>query len=112
MIDCRVAQTIIGIAMAEMMHLENLGLIITLLGGVLDYTTIQNMRSLDWSPKFISISRNPKEMILLDIQAEKDAIAQYRRHMQVINDAYFEPLTAHFSSMHTKMVTLYLNPAT
>ena len=86
--DCSVARTVIGIAMAEMMHLEKLGLLITLLGGDLDYHTFQNGLDTEWTPKFLTLSKNPSEMIRLDIQAEKEAIEQYRKHIQMINDKY------------------------
>ena len=36
--NCSLAKTILGIAMAEMMHLQKLGELICLLGGKIDYT--------------------------------------------------------------------------
>ena len=50
--------------------------------------TFQNGLDTEWTPKFLTLSKNPSEMIRLDIQAEKEAIAQYRKHVQMINDKY------------------------
>ena len=45
--DCRFARTILGIAMAEMMHLQKLGELICLLGGEVEtYMTEEDIRRL------------------------------------------------------------------
>lgn len=84
---CPLAKTILGIAMAEMMHLQKLGELIYLLGGTVDFVARrQNGRNVMWTPGFLSISENVRNMILADIEAEKSAINQYRMHMKVIKD--------------------------
>ena len=84
---CPMAKTLLGIAMAEMMHLQKLGELIFLLGGKVDYTVkMQNGCSQMWTPKFLTIPENPRDMLIADIEAEKDAIRQYRAHIGMICD--------------------------
>ncbi len=84
---CPLAKTILGIAMAEMMHLQKLGEMIFLLGGRVDFVAKQqNGRNVMWTPGFLSLSENARKMILADIEAEKAAISQYRMHIKVIRD--------------------------
>ena len=86
--NCPMARTILGIAMAEMMHLQKLGELIFLLGGNVDYTAkMQNGRAQMWTPKYITIPENPRDMLIADIEAEKDAIRQYRTHIGMICDS-------------------------
>ena len=85
--QCSLAKTILGIAMAEMMHLQKLGELIHLLGGCVDYTAkAQNGCSQMWTPQYITIPQNPRDMLAADIQSEKDAIRQYKMHMGMICD--------------------------
>ena len=84
---CSMAKTILGIAMAEMMHLQKLGELIYLLGGSVDYTAkTRNGRSQMWTPQYLTIPENPQEMLIADIKAEEDAIHQYKMHMEMIRD--------------------------
>lgn len=84
---CPLAKTILGIAMAEMMHLQKLGEMIYLLGGTVDFIAKQpNGRNVMWTPGFLNLSENVRKMILADIEAEKGAISQYRMHMKAIRD--------------------------
>lgn len=85
--NCPLAKTILGIAIAEMMHLQKLGELISLLGGNVDFTARQqNGRQKVWTPEYLTIPKNPQKMLLADIEAEKGAVSQYRLHIQMIND--------------------------
>lgn len=85
--NCSVAKIILGIAMAEMIHLQKLGDLICLLGGNVDYTAkFQNGRQKMWTPEYIDIPSNIRKMIMADIEAEKQAVNQYKMHMKMIND--------------------------
>ena len=85
---CPMAKTILGIAMAEMMHLQKLGELIFLLGGNVDYTAkMQNGCTQMWTPRYLTIPENPRDMLAADIEAEKDAIRQYRMHIGMICDS-------------------------
>lgn len=84
---CSLAKTILGIAMAEMIHLQKLGELILLLGGNVDFTAkTRNGRSQMWTPQYLTIPENPQEMLIADIKAEEDAIHQYKMHMEMIRD--------------------------
>lgn len=85
---CPMAKTILGIAMAEMIHLQKLGQLIILLGGSPDYVArFRDGRQKMWTPQYLTLSDNPREMLASDIRGEKDAIEQYRMHMRSIDDA-------------------------
>lgn len=86
---CPMAKTILGIAMAEMIHLQKLGELIFLLGGSIDFTAKQqNGRRRMWTPEYLTISENVRKMLLADIEAEKTAIHQYRMHIKMIKDDF------------------------
>ena len=85
---CPVAKSILEIAMAEMMHLQKLGELIFLLGGKVDFTVKQpNGRLKMWTPAYLTLPENARQMLLADIEAEKAAIAQYRKHISMIKDS-------------------------
>ena len=84
---CFIAKTILGIAMAEMIHLQKLGELIFLLGGNVDFTAkMRNGCSKMWTPQYLTIPENPREMLIADIASEKDAIQQYKKHIRIISD--------------------------
>lgn len=85
--NCPIAKTILGIAMAEMMHLQKLGELIVLLGGDINFSAKYRKGGTKlWSPEFITIPKNVRSMILADIEAEKAAINQYEMHIKMIGD--------------------------
>ena len=84
---CSMAKMILGIAMAEMIHLQKLGELIFLLGGCVDFTAkMHNGCREMWTPRYLTIPENPREMLIADIESEKDAIHQYKMHMGMICD--------------------------
>lgn len=92
---CPVARTILGIAIAEMIHLQKLSELIFLLGGSIDFVAkYQDGRKRMWSPEYLSIPENMERMLMADIEAEKAAIHQYRMHMKMINDPYIHGVLA------------------
>lgn len=73
--------------MAEMMHLQKLGEMIYLLGGVVDFAARQRSGKKQlWTPAYLTIPESPKDMLVADIEAEKAAIAQYQMHMRMMDD--------------------------
>lgn len=85
--NCPVAQVILGIAMAEMIHLQKLGQLIHLLGGDVDFIArYRNGRRKLWTPEYIKISNNLENIISSNIDSEKDAINQYKMHIHMMND--------------------------
>ena len=92
---CPIAKTILGIAMAEMMHLQKLGELICLLGGNVDFIAKQqNGRHRMWTPEYLTIPEQPRKMLLADIEAEKAAINQYKMHINMIKDNYINAVLA------------------
>lgn len=85
--SCPVARTLLGIAMAEMIHLQKLGELIGLLGGNVDFVAKQpGGRQKMWTPAYLAIPEQSIEMIRADIESEKGAIRQYVMHIKEIND--------------------------
>ena len=85
---CALARMILGIAMAEMMHLQKLGELIYLLGGEVDFTARHpGGKGKMWTPAYLDIPGNAKEMLRADIEAEKAAVSQYRKHIGMIDDS-------------------------
>lgn len=92
---CQMAKTILGMAMAEMIHLQKLGELICLLGGRVDFTArYQNGGNRMWTPEYLSIPESAGKMLMADIEAEKDAVRQYRMHMEMIRDKYINAVLA------------------
>lgn len=93
--QCGIAKTILGIAMAEMIHLQKLGQLIFLLGGSIDFCAKHRNGSRQmWTPECLDIPEHAKNMLLADIESEKAAIRQYRMHMRVIRDPYVNAVLA------------------
>lgn len=84
---CTLARTLLGIAMAEMMHLQKLGELIQLLGGEVSFSAGQpgGKRQM-WTPACLDLPQGTEKMLCANIEAEKAAIAQYKAHMQRIGD--------------------------
>ena len=86
---CPTAKVILGIAMAEMMHLQMLGELICLLGGKIDFMSAQqNGKQKLWTPAYLNLPEQERKMILVNIQGEKEAIHQYKMHINSIKDIY------------------------
>ena len=84
---CPAAQAILGIAMAEMIHLQKLGQLMFLLGGTIDFTArFRDGRQKMWTSQYLVLKDSPREMMLANIDGEEDAIEQYQMHMKMIND--------------------------
>ncbi len=92
---CSIAGTLLGIAMAEMMHLQKLGELMCLLGGRIDFAAKQqNGKQKLWTPAYLTLTDNVRQMLSADIEAEKAAVNQYRMHIKMINDAYVDAVLA------------------
>lgn len=90
--NTEVSLTIKGIAMIEMMHLQMLGEIVTLLGCSPKYGINRKGKFLDWTPKFIDYGKTLPAMILDDIVAEEKAIDQYIQTLALIDDKYIKAI--------------------
>ena len=86
--NCSQAKTILGIAIAEMIHLQKLGELICLLGGNLEFGVRQRDASIRfWTPQYLECPQNLREMLQADIESERAAINQYRAHIKAISDS-------------------------
>lgn len=86
---CALAKVILGIAMAEMIHLQKLAELIWSLGGSVDFVARQqNGQQRMWTPSSVKTSDNIEKMIQQDIEGERGAIQQYKMHMQMIQDIH------------------------
>lgn len=86
---CAVAKTILGIAMAEMIHLQKLGELIVLLGGNVDFIARQNNgKRLMWTPEYLKSPENTRSILQSGIEDEQAAINQYKMHIRNIQDEY------------------------
>lgn len=91
MSSCPIARTLLSIAMAEMMHLQKLGEMIQLLGGEAGFSAKQpGGKQMLWTPDYLTLSRDARRMLCADMEAEKEAIAQYEAHICKIKDACVE----------------------
>ncbi|MBD5543604.1 MAG: rubrerythrin family protein [Lachnospiraceae bacterium] len=92
---CPMAKTLLGIAMAEMIHLQKLGELIYLLGGTVDFAAkYRNGRQILWTPEYLDIPENARKMLFADIEAEEKAINQYATHMKMIKDDWVNAVLA------------------
>lgn len=81
---CSLIRTILGIAMAEMIHLQKLGELICLLGGNVCFEAKQPDGL--WSPSCLVLPDHISQMLQADMDAEKAAIRQYKIHINEIQD--------------------------
>ena len=85
---CTQAKTLIGIAMAEMMHLQKLAELIILLGGSINFAVpTRSGRPQMWTPEYVNMTGGMSGIISSNIEAERAAISQYEQHMRMIEDS-------------------------
>ena len=86
---CPLAGTILGIAIAEMIHLQRLGELICLLGGKVDFTArLRDGRPRMWTPEYLNLQDNVRGILTAAVESEKAAINQYRMHSRMIRDEH------------------------
>lgn len=84
---CTEARTLIGIAVAEMIHLHKLAELIMLLGSNIDFAIpTRSGRSQMWTPEYVNLVSAMPGIISSNIAAERAAIDQYEQHMRLIED--------------------------
>lgn len=91
-LDNEVYEALKCIAMVEMHHLEMVGELILKLGGEPYYGRVKKDKFQCWTPRFIVYGKDIRGMLKADIQGEVDAIAQYKRHIDEINDKHIKNL--------------------
>lgn len=92
---CELAKTILGIAIAEMIHLQKLGQLIGLLGGNIDFVARHRDGSEKiWTPEYLTLPSDVKKILSVSIDGERAAINQYKRHMRMIKDNHINAMLA------------------
>lgn len=92
---CEMAKNILGIAMAEMIHLQKLGEMIHLLGGDIDFMAKNcHGESRMWTPEYLTLPEDPGKMLAAGVESERGAIRQYRMHMRMMNDPHVNAVLA------------------
>lgn len=100
------AETVAGIAIIEMKHLELLADTIKLLGVKPIFVIPSNGLYYPWSSNLVDYSTNINKMIDIDIEAEIKAIEQYEEHKLLIKDKYIVELLNRIvedENLHLKM---------
>lgn len=80
------------ISQVEMHHMELLGEAIVKLGGKPKYATKVTGRYDWWRGDYVDYGHDICDQLASDIHGEHEAIAQYRKHMSIINDAHVQKL--------------------
>lgn len=81
-----------GISIVEMRHLEMLAETILMLGGDPRYRGFQNNNQQYYTSSYVYYGYSVLDMLSSDIDAERGAIVQYRRHAEQISDPYVRAL--------------------
>lgn len=90
--NCSTAKTILGMAVAEMTHLQKLGEMILLLGGNIDFSYRTRMGTQMWTPAYTNLAVGEAQIIAANLESERAAIDQYQDHMARIEDEYVNAL--------------------
>ncbi|MGL5151035.1 MAG: ferritin-like domain-containing protein [Clostridium sp.] len=91
-INREVSAALLEISKVEMKHLDIIGELIVLLGGDLYYGRSKKDKFQCWSPKFINYGKDLRGMLKFDIQSEVDAIVQYKKHIEEIEDKHIKKI--------------------
>lgn len=79
-----IAEDLIGIAIAEMKHLELLAEVIIKLGGNPIYMECSNNQQRYWDSTNVNYSTSIPQLLLANIELEKKAIRGYQEHIKLI----------------------------
>ena len=86
---CAMSRTILGMAMAEMTHMQILAELISLLGGNVCYASKQSGgQQWMWSPQCLTLPEKVGEMLQADLEREIATIEQYNMQIRMIRDEY------------------------
>lgn len=81
-----VKEALEGIGIVEMTHLEMLAEIVIKLGANPKYCSVSKGRLKFWNASYVAYYTTLESVLLEALQSEKKAIAQYRKHIQIIKD--------------------------
>ena len=110
--DEEIADILRGIAIVEMKHMETLGELILDLGGDPKYTGGYSTKGRFWTPKYINYNKELCKMLHADLESEKIAIYNYRKHIKMIDDIYIKKVLYKIIQdeiVHTKILMNLIN---
>ena len=86
------SKTIEEISIVEMLHMEMLGKIIKLLGKEPVYSTCEAFRGdcIMWNSNNVNYASDLRQMLKIDINSEKQAIVNYKHHLNLIDDKHIK----------------------
>lgn len=87
-IDKEISKMLQCIAIVEMHHLKILAELITLLGG----NPIYYSQNSFWNGTYVDYGCNLLEQLKSDLEAEYEAIYNYRQHIELIKDPYIQTI--------------------
>jgi bacterioferritin len=87
-------QVLQSIGIREMLHLRHLARAIRQLGGDPIYAGGRSTRGRFWNSGYVNYAKEPYWMVEDDARGEREAIAQYREHMRLIDDPAVRALLA------------------
>jgi bacterioferritin len=99
----KISHDILQIGIIEMFHLDMLGTCLRQLG----VPPMLSARRQLWSAQYIKYGRSPEERICLDIQGERDCIAQYRMLIRSIGSPALENLLQRIIQDEELHITLF-----
>ena len=105
------AQTLMGIGLAEMHHLEILGQLILSLGIDPIFASFPPFRAEYYSSIFLSYSKSARKMLLDDISGEMVAISEYEQLINKIKDEQVQAILLRIKldeELHAKVLKEYM----
>ena len=106
-----IADTMQHISMVEMHHLQMLGRLIDLLGGTPSYCCVQRNRQFPWNATMVFYGRMVRQMMQNNIAGEQEAIRQYRKQIQIIQDCHIQEILKRIildEELHIELFKKYL----
>lgn len=88
--DEKIKNDFLHIAEVEMHHLNILGKIIELLGIKPLFGVVNDSTLTPWNAEYVDYTVKFKDILILNIKQERDAIINYKRHIEEIDDKYIK----------------------
>ncbi|MFI3260861.1 MAG: ferritin family protein [bacterium] len=88
----KLSDCLLRISIKEMQHLSILGDLIIQLGGIPFFKTYShiNKKIIPWNADFINYELDEIKILELNIESEKNAILQYKKHISLIHDVHIK----------------------
>lgn len=106
-----VAELLEEVSIVEMRHLEMLGETILLLGGDPQFGHFVKGKPTYWSGSYVKYSKDICQALRFDVQAERAAIANYRKRITQIRDKHIQKLLQRIILDEELHVKLFLEAA-